>query len=113
MVVLHGDLHPGNVLRSQRGWLSIDCKPLVGEPAFDIATLLANRLGLNHDPEGPPFRPSLTLEEIARQVDFFAETLHLDRHRVLGWAVVKAVAWDWGPATASVFVDLLDFRART
>lgn len=112
MVVVHGDLHPGNVLRSQRGWLSIDCKPLIGEPAFDLATILANRLGINDDPEGPPFRPRLTPGQITRQVDLFVEALHLDRDRVLGWAVVKAVAWDWGPATAGVFVDLLGFLAR-
>ena len=42
-------------LKSQRGWLSIDCKPLVGEPAFDLGQLLANRLGIDQDrkPEDP------------------------------------------------------------
>jgi streptomycin 6-kinase len=43
-VVLHQDFHGGNVLRShERGWLAIDPKPLVGEPAFDAASLLRDR----------------------------------------------------------------------
>ncbi|HTU36416.1 MAG TPA: aminoglycoside phosphotransferase family protein [Acidimicrobiales bacterium] len=94
LVVLHGDFHPGNVLRSQRGWLSIDCKPLVGEPAFDLATLLANRLGIDPawEPENPdqwPFAPSITARELARQIDYFTDTLGLKRDRVLGWAIVR------------------------
>src|SRR5262249_56979564 len=36
-VVLHGDLHHYNVLRSRRGgWLAIDPKGLVGDRCFDV-----------------------------------------------------------------------------
>ena len=112
LVVLHGDFNPGNVLRSQRGWLSIDCKPLVGEPAFDLGQLLANRLGIDlawepEDPDSWPFSPSISLGELARQVDSFADTLGIERDRVIGWTVVKALAWNWGPATTQVFASLL------
>jgi streptomycin 6-kinase len=112
LVVLHGDLNPGNVLKSQRGWLSIDCKPLVGEPAFDLGALLVNRLGIDlswepEDPDSWPFAPSITLGELARQIDYFAKALGIERDRVIGWTVVKAIAWDWGPATAQVFASLL------
>jgi streptomycin 6-kinase len=36
-VLLHGDLHPGNVLHggSERGLVAIDPRPCVGDPAFD------------------------------------------------------------------------------
>jgi streptomycin 6-kinase len=112
LVVLHGDFNPGNVLKSRRGWLSIDCKPLVGEPAFDLGQLLANRLGIDpawepEDPDSWPFAPSVTPGEIDRQVDYFADTLRLERDRVVGWTVVKALAWNWGPATTQVFASLL------
>jgi streptomycin 6-kinase len=112
LVVLHGDFNPGNVLRSQRGWLSIDCKPLVGEPAFELGQLLINRLGIDlawepDDVNSWPFAPSITLGELARQVDYFASTLGIDRDRVIGWTVVKALAWNWGPASAEVFASLL------
>jgi streptomycin 6-kinase len=112
LVVLHGDFNPGNVLRSQRGWLSIDCKPLVGEPAFDLGQLLANRLGIDsawepEDPDSCPFSSSISVGELARQVDYFADTLGIERDRVIGWTVVKALAWNWGPATTQVFASLL------
>jgi streptomycin 6-kinase len=112
LVVLHGDFHPGNVLCSQRGWLSIDCKPLVGEPAFDLATLLANRLGIDpswepEDPDSWPFVPSITVGELVRQIDYFTDTLGLKRDRVIGWTIVKGLAWNWGPATTQVFARLL------
>jgi streptomycin 6-kinase len=34
--VLHGDLHPGNVLDTERGLVAIDPRPCVGDPAFDV-----------------------------------------------------------------------------
>ena len=112
LVVLHGDFNPGNVLRSQRGWLSIDCKPLVGEPAFELGQLLVNRLGINPvwDPENPadwPFAPTVPVDELARQVDDLAGRLGLERDRVVGWTVVKALAWNWGPETVETFAALL------
>jgi streptomycin 6-kinase len=39
-VLLHGDLNPTNVLRSRRGWLAIDPKPMVGGAAVDAARLV-------------------------------------------------------------------------
>lgn len=42
-VVLHGDLHHGNVLDfAERGWLAIDPKGLFGERTFDYCNLLCN-----------------------------------------------------------------------
>jgi streptomycin 6-kinase len=43
LVVVHQDLHGGNVLASARGRLAIDPKPLIGEPAFDCASLIRDR----------------------------------------------------------------------
>src|SRR4051794_33298998 len=50
LVVVHQDLHGGNILDGARGWLAIDPKPLVGEPAFDCASLVRGRRG---SPPGP------------------------------------------------------------
>lgn len=33
--LVHGDLHPGNVLRTGRGAVAIDPRPCLGDPAFD------------------------------------------------------------------------------
>jgi hypothetical protein len=42
-VLLHQDFHGANVLLSDRGWLAIDAKPLVGEREFDVASLVRDR----------------------------------------------------------------------
>src|SRR5262249_54082001 len=78
-VVLHQDFHGGNVLRSEREpWLAIDPKPLVGEPAFDAASLLRDRRDeLAADP-----RPG---SRMRRRLDQLATELQLDRDRLQGW----------------------------
>ena len=86
VVLLHQDLHGGNILRSDRGWLAIDPKPLVGERAFDVASLLRDRrddLALDSDAAG----------RIRRRLDFYSDRLGLDRERVRGWGIAHALAW--------------------
>lgn len=39
---LHGDIHHENILLGERGWLAIDAKGVLGDPAFDIANLFYN-----------------------------------------------------------------------
>ena len=42
-VVLHGDVHHGNILDfGPRGWLAIDPKPVYGDPGYDYANLFCN-----------------------------------------------------------------------
>ncbi|MBD0317510.1 MAG: phosphotransferase [Thermoleophilia bacterium] len=86
-VVLHQDLHGGNVLRAEREpWLAIDPKPLVGERAFDTASFLRDRRPeLARDPD--PVR------RLRRRLDRLSADLALDRERVRGWGVVHALAW--------------------
>jgi len=83
-VLLHQDLHGGNVLRSDRGWLAIDAKPLVGEREFDVASLIRDR------------RPT-TKTQMERRLDFLVERLGLDRERTRGWAIAHALAWNGSP----------------
>lgn len=49
---LHGDFHHENALHSPRGWLAIDPKGVLGDPAFDVANLFYNPLEseLRYDP---------------------------------------------------------------
>lgn len=101
IVVLHGDFHPGNVLRAQRdGWLAIDCKPMVGEPAYDLAQYLADRADAARALSDP-------IGELVRQIGSFAKDLALDTRRIAGWAVVKSIGWDWGPDTTRLFMDVM------
>lgn len=87
-VLLHGDMHPVNVLRSERQpWLAIDPKGVVGDPLYDVATLLN---GLSR--WRTESRPKDILERQAHQV---AEVLGFDRERVLAWGLAQIVLAGW------------------
>jgi streptomycin 6-kinase len=86
LVVCHQDLQGSNVLRAQREpWLAIDPKPIVGEPAFDVVSLLRDR------------RWSIRGEVMRRRLDLLAVELGLERERMRGWGVVHALYWGVGP----------------
>ena len=80
-VLLHQDLHGGNVLSSDRGWLAVDAKPLVGEREFDVASLIRDR------------RPT-TRAAMERRLDYLVDRLSLGRERTRGWAIAHALAWN-------------------
>jgi streptomycin 6-kinase len=86
-VLLHQDLHGGNVLRAERAeWLAIDPKPLIGEREFDLASLLRDRRdSLATDPH--PGR------RVRRRLDLLASETGLDRERLRGWGIAHALAW--------------------
>lgn len=87
-MLLHGDLHHGNILAARRApWLAIDPKGLVGDPGYEIAALLYNPAGLLAAPD-----PGRLL---ARRVDQLAEELGMDRARLRGWGVAGAVLSAW------------------
>jgi streptomycin 6-kinase len=94
-VLLHGDFHPGNVLSAAREpWLAIDCKPLVGDPAYDLAQWLGNRCeAVERSPDAAAIRG---------QIDPLSRLLDLDPDRLGGWAFVKSIGWDWGPLVARI-----------
>jgi streptomycin 6-kinase len=81
-VVLHQDFQGSNVLLSERGWLALDPKPLVGEREFDLASLVRDRR-FDFDPR-----------RVVERLDFLAAELGLDRDRARLWAIGHAVAWD-------------------
>jgi streptomycin 6-kinase len=83
-VLLHQDFHGANVLLSDRGWLAIDAKPLVGEREFDVASLIRDR------------RPT-TKAQMERRLDYLVDRLSLDRERTRGWAIAHALAWNGSP----------------
>jgi streptomycin 6-kinase len=85
-MLLHGDLHPWNILSARRQpWLAVDPKGVVGEPAYETSPLLC--IGAHRGPQ--------TGQVLARRVDQLAEVLKLDRARIHGWAVVQALLLAW------------------
>jgi hypothetical protein len=45
---------------------------------------------------------------LRRQIDQFSRLLDLEASRVAGWAFVKSVGWDWGPAVARILRAAID-----
>jgi streptomycin 6-kinase len=86
--VLHGDLHHDNIFNSQRGWLAIDPKGLVGEPMFDAANALCN----------PVHMPEMVENEtrLLRQAEIISSITGFDRARLLAFTFAYAclsAAW--------------------
>jgi streptomycin 6-kinase len=82
--LLHGDLQHYNVLfDSNRGWLAIDPKGVVGEIEYEVGAALRN----------PIERPELFLSRstIERRLKQFTDRLPLDYERALAWAFAQAV----------------------
>jgi len=82
--LLHGDLHHDRVVSDAReGWLAVEPRALVGEPAYETAAAL----------RGPPglYLVQLDRELMRRRVAIFAERLSVDPARILGWHLAGAV----------------------
>jgi streptomycin 6-kinase len=95
LVLCHQDFQGSNVLRAEREpWLAIDPKPIVGEPAFDVASLLRDR------------RWDIRAGVIRRRVDVLAAELGLDRDRMRGWGIVHALYW--GVGARKVEADMVE-----
>lgn len=108
-VLLHGDLHHGNILAARRRlWLAIDPKGVVGEPAFDTGALLYNPTELLDESQ-----PGKILK---RRIDQLAGELDLEGARVRGWGLSRAVLaayWSWEDSgevweEALIFAELLE-----
>jgi streptomycin 6-kinase len=88
-VLIHGDLHAGNILQSERaGWLAIDPKGYAGDRAFDagivVKWMVVRMLqGVSeHD---------LSDRAVDRALAVYAEAAEVDRDRARAWAQVHAL----------------------
>lgn len=84
-VLLHQDLHAGNVLLDGDRWRAIDPKPLVGEPAFDGAAILRDRHWTLSEGE--------LARVVPRRLDRLAAASSYDRERLRRWGIAHTLAW--------------------
>lgn len=75
--LVHGDFHHHNILRSARGPVAIDPKPMLGEPEFDVPSFLWNPL---------PCR--LRIEHLESRLAAFVAA-GLDEERIRKWTVIR------------------------
>ena len=82
--LLHGDFHHYNLLfDSQRGWIAIDPKGVIGELEYEIGTVLRN----------PIERPDYFLDQkiITRRLKQFSAGLNFDYKRLAAWGFAQSM----------------------
>lgn len=88
--LLHGDFHHFNILSSERGWLIIDPKGVIGPVGYEIGPLMMN-----------PWEESMDRSRFEvhakRRVDILSERLGWEREKIIRWSTAHAIlsAW-WG-----------------
>lgn len=97
--LMHGDFHHYNILKSERGWLAIDPKGVIGPVGYEIGPLMLN-------PRNNSMDGSRLKVRTERRVDIIHERLGWERERIIQWTLAHAVlsAWwdiedsmDWEP----------------
>jgi streptomycin 6-kinase len=84
-VLVHGDLHHGNVLSAQRNaWLAIDPKGVAAEPAYETAAMLRN-------PEPELLKKSDLKHTLRKRIVILSEALSLDAKRIQKWGIAQTV----------------------
>lgn len=83
-VLLHGDCHHDNIVLSEdRGWLVIDPKGIVGDPAFEVSAYVRN--------------PSDRLSEsdlrklIPARIEQLSKLLALSPERIFAWGLLESI----------------------
>ncbi|MFE0703892.1 aminoglycoside phosphotransferase family protein [Streptomyces sp. NPDC058872] len=84
-VLLHGNFRQGKVLAGDRApWLAVGPEPLVGERAYDLARLVRDRVE-------DLVAASSGASAARRRVNKLADSLDVDRERLRGWTLFRAV----------------------
>lgn len=109
-VLMHGDFHHYNILSSERGWLIIDPKGVIGPAGYEVGPLLIN-------PWGELINRSDIQKITKRRVDLLHEHLGFERDRIREWGLAHAVlsawwgiedhtGWEYAAAFAEMIADL-------
>jgi streptomycin 6-kinase len=87
-VVVHGDLHFANVMADDEGeWRAIDPKPMSGDPHYEPAPTLWNRM----DELAGPGAVGSVRDGLRRRFHAVVDAAGLDEDRARDWVVVRMV----------------------
>jgi streptomycin 6-kinase len=87
-VLMHGDFHHYNILSSERGWLIIDPKGVMGPAGYEVGPLLMN-------PWSELLEMTNPQQVTKRRIDILHEHLGFERERMLEWGLAHAVLSAW------------------
>ena len=88
--LMHGDFHHYNILSSERGWLVIDPKGVIGPAGYEIGPLMTNPFGILMDITNCKVQTE-------RRVDIIHERAGWAREKIINWALAHSVLsayWD-------------------
>lgn len=86
--LIHGDFHHFNILSSERGWLVIDPKGVIGPAGYEIGPLMINPW--NSLSDWTKFKV-----QTERRVSILSERLGWEREIIINWATAHAVLSAW------------------
>jgi streptomycin 6-kinase len=86
--LIHGDFHHFNILSSERGWLVIDPKGVIGPAGYEIGPLMINPWNSLSD------RTKFKVQA-ERRVSILSERLGWERETIIKWATAHAVLSAW------------------
>jgi streptomycin 6-kinase len=109
-VLMHGDFHHYNILSSERGWLIIDPKGVIGPAGYEVGPLLIN-------PWGELVNRATIQQLTKRRIDILQEHLGYERERIREWGLAHAIlsawwgiesntGWEYALAVAKMLADL-------
>jgi streptomycin 6-kinase len=87
-VLMHGDFHHFNILSSERGWLIIDPKGVIGPACYEVGPLLIN-------PWGDLLSGKNYRQMTMRRIDILHERLGFERERIHEWGLAHAILSAW------------------
>jgi streptomycin 6-kinase len=87
-VLMHGDFHHFNILSSERGWLVIDAKGVMGPAGYEVGPFLIN-------PWGDMLNGTRQKRMTERRFDILHEHLGFERERIREWGLAHAVLSAW------------------
>lgn len=87
-VLMHGDFHHFNILSSERGWLIIDPKGVIGPAGYEVGPLLIN-------PWGDLLKMNNYRRMTERRIDILHERLGFERERIREWGLAHAILSSW------------------
>ncbi len=87
-VLMHGDFHHFNILSSERGWLVIDAKGVIGPAGYEVGPFLLN-------PWGEMLNGIQQKRMTMRRFDILHEHLGFERERIREWGLAHAVLSAW------------------
>jgi streptomycin 6-kinase len=86
--LMHGDFHHFNILSSERGWLIIDPKGVIGPAGYEVGPFMINPWdGLS---DWNSFKV-----QAERRVSIFSERLGWERQKIIRWSIAHAVLSAW------------------